>query len=72
MDKQQKFILDLDLPFDIRKVDADNIIQDSDNIYWREEVEYLGEKMTREQAGSVGSHDMRQKKRDDRVLKGGN
>ena len=70
LDKQQKFILDLDLPFDIRKVDADTIIQDSDTIYWREEVEYLGNQMTREQAGSVGSHDMRQKKRDDRVLKG--
>ena len=30
----------------------------------------MGNQMTREQAGSVGSHDMRQKKRDDRVMKG--
>ena len=70
MDKQKRFTLDLDLPFDIRRVDAETVIQDSGIMYWREEVEHLENQMTREQVGSVGGHDMRQKKRDDRVLKG--
>ena len=70
LDKQNRFTLDLDIPFDIRRVDADTIIQDSGIMYWREEVEHLENQMTMEQVGSVGGHDMRQKKRDDRVLKG--
>ena len=68
LEKQKMFIFDLDLPFDISRIDADVIIQDSGTIYWREEVEYLRNQMTREQAGTVRGHDMRQKKRDDRLL----
>ena len=69
MEKQQKFCLDIDLPFDIRKLEAETIIQQSETMDWREEVEYLRNQMTREQAGCVGSFDTRQKKRDDRILK---
>ena len=67
--KQQNFISDLELPFDIRKVDAETTIQQSGTIYWREEVMYLKNQMTKEQPRSVGGFDTRQKKRDLRVLK---
>ena len=51
-------------------MEAETIIQYSGTMDWREEVLYLRNQMTREQAGCVGSYDIRQKKRDDRLLKG--
>ena len=51
-------------------MEAETIIQYSGTMDWREEVLYLRNQMTREQAGCVGSYDKRQKKRDDRLLKG--
>ena len=55
--KQQNFTLDIDLPFDIRKVEAETIIQHSGTMDRREEVVYLRNQMTREQEGCVGSYD---------------
>ena len=37
MEKQQKFCLDTDLPFDIRKLEDETIIQQSETMDWREE-----------------------------------
>ena len=65
LEKQDQLRSDLDLPFDIRKLEAETIIQYSGTMDWREEVLYLRNQMTREQAGCVGSYDKRQKKRDD-------
>jgi hypothetical protein len=60
--------MDLDMPLDNRKLEAENIIQHIGMLDWREEVEYLRSQMTREQNSSLGTWDSRQKKRDDRIL----
>ena len=52
--KQEQLRLDLDLPLDIRKLEAENIIQQSGIMDWREEVEYLRNQMTREQINCPG------------------
>ena len=62
---------DLDLPFDVRKIDAEDTVQKSGMLDWREEVQYMRSQLTREQASGLGPGDKRQKKRDDRLLKEG-
>ena len=54
---------------DIRKQEAETIIQHSGMLEWEEEVEYLRNQMTRAQMGCPGPWDTRQKKRDERRLK---
>ena len=70
--KQEQLRLDLDLPLDIRKLECENIIQHPGIMGWREEVEYLRNRMTREQIGCPGACDTRQKKRDERRMKAEN
>ena len=67
--KHQDLLSNLDLPLDIRWVDAGKILQNSGILDWKEELSYLESQMTREQPGGLDSLDMRQKKRDDRKLK---
>ena len=59
----------LENPFDIRRLDAEDRVQHSGMLDWREEVEYLRNQMAREQVDCPGSWDTRQRKRDDRRLK---
>ena len=40
--------MDLNLPLDIMKLEAENIVQHSGIMDWREEVEYLRNQMIRE------------------------
>ena len=63
--KQEQLCLYLDLPLDIRKLKAENIIQHSGIMDWREEIKYLRNQMTRDQIGCLGSQDTWQKKRDE-------
>ena len=69
LEKQVKLGLELELPFDIRKKDAELVFERSGNIDWREDVDYLRSQMTKEQPGCPGSWDNRQKQRDERKLK---
>ena len=66
--KVNKFKDMLDLPFNISKINASTIIQQSGLIHWKEEVEYLASQLTKEQAGCPGGWDKRQKSRDERKL----
>ena len=67
--KQEQMLMDLDMPLDIKKANAETIIQNSRILDWREEVEYLRSQMTREQESSLGCKDTRQKKRDARKFR---
>ena len=62
-EKQEQLCLDLNLPQDIMKLETENIIQCSEVVNVREEVEYLKSQMTREQIGCPASWDTEQKKR---------
>ena len=66
---KEELLLIYGTPFDIRRLDAEEIIQHSGMLDWREEQEYLRSQMTREQVGCPGFWDTRQKKRDERRLK---
>ena len=57
--KQEQLSLEFDIPFDISKVEAEDIIQHNGMLDWREEVEYLTRQMTREQNSSLGTWDSR-------------
>ena len=60
----------VDSMLDIRRQEAETIIQHCGMLEWEEEVEYLRSQMTRAQVGCPGSWDTRQKKRDERRLNG--
>ena len=60
---------DLQLPMDIRKRDAELVLQHSGVLDWKEDVMYLRAQMTKEQPGSLAAFDARQKKKDLRKLK---
>ena len=59
----------MDSMLDIRRQDAETVIQHCGMLEWEEEVEYLRSQMTRAQVGCPGSWDTRQKKRDERRFK---
>ena len=57
------------MPFDIRKVEAEVILQNSGILDWKEDMVYLRAQMTKEQPGSVDTFDGRQEMVDARKLK---
>jgi hypothetical protein len=67
--KEKQFSELLEMPYDITKIDAINIIQQSGIMEWKEEVTYLQGQLQKDQVGCPGSWDSRQKKRDERRLK---
>ena len=66
LEKQEELRLDLNLPLDIMKLEADNIAQHSG---LEGEEEYLRNQMTREQIGCPGSWDAQQKKMEERRIR---
>ena len=63
LEKQEQLRLDLNLPLDIMKLEAVNIIQRTLIIDWGVEVEYLRSQMTREQIGCSRSGEHTQQKK---------
>ena len=60
---------DLEMPLNITKQKATDIIHSSGIKDWKEEVMHLNNQLSKEQVGCPGPMDFRQKKRDDRLLK---
>ena len=67
--KLQKLKEDLQMPLNIAKQKAADIIRSSGIKDWQEEVAYLSAQLSKEQVGCPGPMDFRQKKRDNRLLK---
>ena len=65
--QEASLVDDLDMPFNILKGDAENILQKNSGIIdWQEDLAHLRNQMTREQPGVCLSFDKRQEKRDTR------
>ena len=67
--KQDEFIADLEVLFNVAEADGRKTIQNSGIKDWGEEQHYLQNQLSREQFGCPWSWDFRQKKRDDRKLR---
>ena len=67
--KEKQMLMDLDMPFNISRKDAENIIKSAGILDWREEAAYLQGQLKKDQVGCVSSWDTRQQKRDERRLK---
>ena len=68
--KEDGFKEFLKKPFDISKVAAEEIIKTSGIKDWKEEAEHLKNQLSEQQVGCPGSIDQKQKKRDQRIIKG--
>ena len=66
LEKKKNFVEKMDMPLDIRLQNYKEILKSSGILDWEEDVNYLDGQMTKEQPGTFGSVDKRQKKCDQR------
>ena len=66
--KEEKFVEGLRKPFNISKISAETIMEDSGILDWREEAQHLRNQLSDEQVGCPGPLDTSQQKTDTRKI----